>query len=215
MREEEPPRRGTLVAVVGLDGAGKTTQVHALGDWLASRGVQAMAQTSVSMAPVRAALTKIAHEDGFTDHLDMIGAETMRLISACSKLARVAALRESLQHRTDLVILDRYTYCQYALAAAHRVGSVTFLRRMFAGLPRPDLTIFLDVDPEAAARRINDRGIDTEDVVFLKEFREAYRSLPEFDDFVVVDGNGTREQVAGLLRATLRSAFPDRFEKAA
>ncbi|MET7737709.1 hypothetical protein ABZT02_41365 [Streptomyces sp. NPDC005402] len=45
---------------------------------------------------MRNALGVIAREEGLRDHLEIIGGDTMRLISACSKLARIAALKETL-----------------------------------------------------------------------------------------------------------------------
>lgn len=201
--EQDEAAPGRLIAVVGLDGAGKSTQVVALADWLVRTGVPARAYPSVSLAPVRTALTAIAREDGYTDHLDLVGAETMRLISACSKLARVAPLREELRTSPHTAVVDRFTYCQYALANAQKAGDEVFLRRLFRGLPEPDLTIFLDVDPEIAAGRIARRGIDTESVQFLHRFREAYLALEEFPRFVRVDGNGDQDTVQRALRAVV------------
>lgn len=199
------------MAVVGLDGAGKSTQVQALGDWLRSLGVPAQAHQSVTMAPVRKSLTAMAQQDGLRDHLDLVGGETMRLISACSKLARIAALEESLAASRDVVVVDRYTYCQYALAKAQGTGNIDFLRRLFAGLPEPDLTIFLDVTPNEAVRRIDSRGIDSESLEFLEEFRAAYLGLPEFPGFVTVNGDGERSAVQSLMRQAVRAEFPEFF----
>lgn len=211
VREGGTRAPGRLIAVVGLDGAGKSTQVPALGEWLTSVGVPTQVQVSVSMSPVRKALSVIAAEDGYADHLELIGAETMRLISACNKLARVAPVARSLRESGGVVVMDRYTYCQYALASAQRAGDVRFLRRLFAGTPKPDLTLFLDVEPEEAARRVDERGVDVESVQFLKEFREAYQALPEFADFVRVDGNGTPEEVQECLRTSVRVNLPELF----
>ncbi|MGW2056447.1 hypothetical protein ACWCOZ_21485, partial [Streptomyces sp. NPDC001840] len=61
------------MAVVGLDGAGKSTQVRMLGDWLRSQGVPGQAHRSLTMAPVRKALNAIAEQEGLTDHLELIG----------------------------------------------------------------------------------------------------------------------------------------------
>lgn len=199
----ESGRRSRLVAVVGLDGAGKTTQVAALADWVSSIGVPAQAHLSVSMTPVRAALTAIARQDGFEHYTDVVDQATMRLITASSKLARLAPIVASLAETPHTAIVDRFTYCQYALAKAQGAGSELFLRRLFAGLPAPDMTIFLDVDPAVAAVRIDRRGIDTEDLDFLHRFREAYLGLEEFPGFIRIDGNGSPEAVQEALRSAM------------
>ncbi|MEU1407140.1 hypothetical protein ABZ471_33170 [Streptomyces sp. NPDC005728] len=197
--------------MIGLDGAGKSSQVRMLGDWLRSQGVPGQAHRSLTMAPVRKSLDAMAQQDGLEDHLELIGGETMRLISACSQLARVSALEETLMTSPDVVIVDRYIYCQYALAKAEGVGSVDFLRRLLGGALKPDLTIFLDVSPAEAVRRINVRGIDEESPEFLEAFRAAYVGLPEFTDFVSVPGDGDLETVQLAMRQAIVDAFPEIF----
>ena len=218
MHAEQSPvhpvsRAGRLVAVVGLDGAGKTTQVRMLGEWLQLQGVATQAHPSLTLAPVRKALNLMAQQDGLKDYLELVGGETMRLVSACSQLARVAAVEKTLSTSTDLVILDRYVYCQYALAKAEGVGSVDFLRRLLGGALKPDLTIFLDVSPAEAVRRINARGIDEESIEFLEAFRDAYIGLSEFNDFVVVPGDGNFDTVQEAMRQAFATALPHVIEK--
>jgi thymidylate kinase len=204
-------RIGRLVAVVGLDGAGKSSQVRTLGEWLCSQGVPGQAHQSVTMAPVRKALNSMAQQDGLQHHLELVGGETMRLISACSQLARVAAFEETLMTSPDVMVVDRYIYCQYALAKAEGTGNVDFLRRLLEGAPEPDLTIFLDVSPAGAVHRINARGIDEESREFLEAFRAAYVDLPEFTGFVSVPGDGDFETVQQAMRHAIVAAFPEKF----
>lgn len=216
VRTQQHPARpgsrvGRLVAVIGLDGAGKSTQVRKLGEWLRAQGIPGQAHQSVTMAPVRKSLNAMARQEGLKDHLELIGGETMRLISACSQLARVAALEETLATSPGVVVVDRHIYCQYALAKAEGVGSVEFLRRLLDAAPKPDLTLFLDVSPAEAVRRINVRGIDEESPDFLEAFRAAYIDLPEFAEFVSVPGDGDFETVQLAMRQAIVAAFPEIF----
>jgi dTMP kinase len=199
-------QRGMLVAVVGIDGAGKSTQVRALTDWLEGEGVGARCLPHQTMLPVRRALDRIAVEDGLTGHLEMIGADTIRLIAACAKLTALAQIPAMLAEPGSVVLVDRYTYCQYAAVRMQKAGNEQFLRRLNRDLLEPDVTIFLDVAPETAHRRIKQRGIDEESLEFLTDLRAAYLSLPEFQSFHVVDGDGSPEQVQQGLRDVLREA---------
>jgi len=201
----EPARPGVLVAVVGIDGAGKSTQVRALTDWLADEGVPARCLPHQTMLPVRRALDRIAVEDGWAGHLEMVGADTIRLISACAKLSALAQIPDMLAEPGAVVLVDRYTHCQYAAVRMQRAGNEQFLRRLNRDLPAPDVTVFLDVSPEVARQRIRQRGIDEESVEFLTDLRAAYLSLPEFRGFHVVDGDGSPEQVQQALREVIRS----------
>ncbi|WP_019869735.1 dTMP kinase [Salinispora oceanensis] len=198
---------GRLIAIVGIDGAGKTTQVEELTSWLRSLDVPARQLPHQTLLPVRQSLDEIAREDGFEDHLEMLGPDMIRLISACCKFVALSALKETAADPESVTLMDRYTYCQYAAVRLQRADNEEFLRRLNRALPAPDLTIFLDVDPAAAQRRIESRGIDRESIDFLAGYRRAYRSLPEFDSFVVVDGNGRREAVQRALREVVASAL--------
>lgn len=78
-------RSGYLVAVVGIDGAGKTSQVGRPAEWFEGLGNPTRRFVNQTQLPVRQSLDAIAREDGFAGHLDMLGADTVRLISACAK----------------------------------------------------------------------------------------------------------------------------------
>jgi dTMP kinase len=65
------------------------------------------------------------------------------------------------------------------------------------------VTVLLAVDPEVAYERIEARGYDHEELSYLRAAAAAYRSLPEYRDFVVVDANGTAAEVAARVRTAL------------
>jgi dTMP kinase len=74
--------------------------------------------------------------------------------------------------------------------------------------PRPDVTFLLAVDPAVAYHRIESRGYDHEEMAYLRAAAAAYRSLPEYGDFVVIDANRTPAEVAAGLRAELAAYLP-------
>ncbi len=204
----ETVRPGRLIAVSGIDGAGKTTQVKELASWLQDQGIKVQCLLNQSMLPVRRSLDAIAQEDGFSGHLDMLGADTIRLISACAKLAALAPVQDNLQVPGMVTLVDRYTYCQYAAVRLQKADNETYLRLLNRALPVPDLTLFLDVSPEIAQQRIRKRGIDDETLDFLTTYRAAYRSLPEYESFTVLDGDGDLDSVQRRLRTEVQRVLP-------
>ena len=54
------------------------------------------------------------------------------------------------------------------------------------------------------------RGTDHEEVADLEAFRTAYCSLPEFNDFMVVDANGTPEDTLAQLNMVIDRKEPVR-----
>jgi dTMP kinase len=108
--------------------------------------------------------------------------------------------------------MDRYAVCQYASLRAHgaRPAAERRARLAYRLFPRPDVTFLLAVDPEVAYERIEARGYDHEEMEFLYAAAAAYRSLPEYRDFVVIDANGTPDEVAAAVRAHLPEPSPVR-----
>jgi dTMP kinase len=56
--------------------------------------------------------------------------------------------------------------------------------------------------------RIEARGYDHEEMSYLTAAAAAYRSLPEYGDFVVIDANGSPAEVSAAIRARLPATVP-------
>jgi dTMP kinase len=108
--------------------------------------------------------------------------------------------------------MDRYAVCQYASLRARAAAPAAERRARLAYrlFPRPDVTFLLSVDPQVAHDRVETRGYDHESIDYLASAAAAYRSLPEYAGFVVIDANGTPDEVAAAIRARLPlGAEPD------
>jgi dTMP kinase len=101
--------------------------------------------------------------------------------------------------------MDRYAVCQYASLRARGAAPAAERRARLAYrlFPRPDVTFLLSVDPQTAHDRVEARGYDHETIPHLTASIAAYHSLPEYADFVVIDANGTPDEVAAAIRARL------------
>ena len=106
--------------------------------------------------------------------------------------------------------MDRYAVCQYASLRAHgaRPAAERRARLAYRLFPKPDITFLLAVDPAIAYTRIETRGYDHEEMSYLRAATAAYRSLPEYGDFVVIDANGTPAEVNAAIHAYLPEPAP-------
>jgi dTMP kinase len=190
------------VALVGIDGSGKTTQAHRLAGELAARGLPAEYRRN---AGGRRWFGRLAVALGRRDAEHLLG---RRLLLFVESLLRWLAILRTLLRRAvtrEVAVMDRYAVCQYASLRAHGAGRPAELRARLAYrlFPRPDVTFLLAVDPAVAYDRIEARGYDHEEMAYLQAAAAAYRSLPEHDDFVVIDANGTPDEVSAALQAEL------------
>jgi dTMP kinase len=195
------------VALVGIDGSGKTTQAHVLADQLAAAGLPATYRRN---AGGRRWFGRLATALGRRDGDDLLG---RRLMLVVESLLRWLAILRTLLRRSvtrEIAIMDRYAVCQYASLRAHgaRPAAERRARLAYRLFPRPDITFLLAVDPAVAYARIESRGYDHEEMSFLRAATAAYQSLPEYGDFVVIDANGTPAEVNAAIRAYLPVAVP-------
>jgi dTMP kinase len=101
--------------------------------------------------------------------------------------------------------MDRYTYCQYALLRARGDRGEHCMRRLYGCIPRPNLVYLLSVPALTAHRRVELRGRDREDPAYLAAFEAAYRSLPEFASFRMIDASGDPAAVQQALQTAVIS----------
>jgi dTMP kinase len=145
--------RSFLIALEGVDGAGKTTQAERLAALLRDDG----AHVSVRSFPA---------------YGSFVGREIRRLLREGAELdARSAALwfavdrAQALRRdppRAEVEILNRYTLSnavyQSARGPAELFDWVLELEHGELGLPRADLTFVLDVTPELVRERVTARA---------------------------------------------------------
>lgn len=200
-------RRAQVIAFAGIDGSGKTSQARLTNDWLARNGYTTYLQASEGPSSTRRALADLASQLGLKSHFDVLGAETTRFVTALARLGDWQRGFIPAMDMVDVVVIDRYVACFYASARALRLGNENLMRLLFRELPRPDLTIYLDTPAPLAHQRLVDRATDSEALAYLSEMSSCYATLPEYPDFVPVDGAASRdlvqERIAEHVRASL------------
>ncbi|SDX91509.1 thymidylate kinase [Micromonospora pattaloongensis] len=195
------------MALIGVDGSGKTTQAHRLAAALTQRGVPAMYAQN---AGGRRWFGRLAARLGRGDAQRLLGRTGLLLVESTLRWLAIAraVLRSILGGR--VAVMDRYAVCQYASIRSHGAPQWEPVARIaYSVFPPPDVTFLLTVDPQEAQRRIEARGTDSETLQFLTAASCAYRSLPESRTFVVVDANGTPDEVSRAIDEELRGWLPD------
>jgi dTMP kinase len=211
---QQPARRRLrTIALVGIDGSGKTTQAHRLAVDLAAAGLPATYRRN---AGGRRWFGRLATLLGRRDAEHLLGRRGILLVES---VLRWLAIARTLLRRTvtgEVAVMDRYAVCQYASLRSHaavlrpteRSRAERFARLAYRIFPAPDVTFVLAVDPAVAYDRIETRGYDHETMEYLSAATAAYRALPEFPTFVVIDANGTPDEVTAAIAAHLSPWLP-------
>ncbi|GAB3534822.1 dTMP kinase [Arthrobacter tecti] len=190
------------VVLLGIDGAGKTTVARTLMRELATRGVEAELYRNPGG---RRTLNRWASRYSATAE-SLLG---VRVLDALETMLRILAVLRSTfraRRRRGVVVFDRHLHCQLALRKVRGLSAGRLLRWLMKLLPQPDLVIYLSVEPHAAYARIASRATDEETLEFLASLDAAYRSLPDFGTFVVLDGNGSLEDTSKKVVTQVLSA---------
>ena len=223
-----------LIVIEGLDGAGKSTQVRLMKEYLE--------QVCPSLeyihfprygAPVYGGLIGKFLRGGF-GQIDKVHPQLVALLFAEDRHGAAPEMRKAIADGAT-VLLDRYVYSNIAYQCAKMPDeeSAEDLREWILNteygqfdLPRPDLNIFLDVPigfvEESLARQRggSDRGylhgaqdIHEADIEFQKKVRAMYLRQASLDpSFVVVDCSGEdgRMLPPEEIFAKLRSVYEKR-----
>ena len=195
---------GLLIAFEGLDQSGKQTQAELLRDWLK----QGQRKARLLSFPDYA--TSIGEEiaralQGERDY----AADVMQLLYVANRYERRADLERWLEGGLILVC-DRYVASSIAYGEAQGLDAA-WLAEIQKFLPPAALTIVLDINPDTAVRRkAVDRDRYERDLAMQIRVRDSYRRQAVADDWIVIDGEQSKETVAAeVTRAvTARLARP-------
>jgi dTMP kinase len=194
-----------LVTLEGIDGSGKTTVWEALRE--------AYPEAVFTAEPTDSWYGEAVRRSLGADGADPLAELFLYTADHADHLSRVVrpALSEG-----RLVVSDRYTDSRYAYQGASLRGHVKRPMEYVRGVHQPitvepDVTLYLDVDPETGAARA---GADDkfERAEFLASVRENYETLIEYepDRFVRIDATRSPEDVLAAAEDALAYALADR-----
>jgi len=212
MNKELP---GRMIAVEGLDGSGKSTQIYLLKRWFELRGLKVFATEWNSSVIVKNATSKGKKRQ-------LLTATTFSLIHCTDFADRYERQILPLLKAGYLVLCDRYIYTAFARDAV-RGCSRTWLRNLYGYARRPDLTFFFNTPLPIALGRIlssrpqlkyheagMDLGLSHDPYESFRLFQERiyqeYLAMQEEFGFVTIDGTDTIEKQQTLVRQIVGDA---------
>jgi dTMP kinase len=143
------PPHGRFISFEGIDGAGKSTHIEALANWLRQRGHTVW----VTREPGGTVLAERLRE--LVLHAPMDALTESLLVFAARRDHLVHQIEPALA-RGDIVLCDRFTDASFAYQGGGRgfdVQVLTALETWVQAGRQPDLTFWFDVPPGVAAER--------------------------------------------------------------
>ncbi|MYN18031.1 dTMP kinase [Rugamonas sp. FT107W] len=197
--------RGKFITFEGIDGAGKSTHIAFVGDYLKARGVDVVSSREPGGTPLGEKLRELVLHEKM--HL-----ETEALLMFASRREHIAQVIEPALHRGAWAISDRFTDASFAYQGGGRgmdLAKLEALEHWVHPHLQPDLTLLFDVPLEVARARLDaTRSLDKfeqEKADFFASTRNEYlRRATQFAArFRVIDSTQSiadiQVQIAAIL----------------
>ncbi len=192
--------RGKFITFEGCDGCGKSTQLRLLSQYLTENNIPHIFTREPGGGKISEAIREI-----------LLNGKNMEMTDECEALLYAASRVQHLSDRVEpalnegkLVICDRYVDSSFAYQAYARGLGLDFIRKINAFALEnylPDVTVFIDLTPEAAFKRKhgadeNDR-LEKAGMEFHKRVYEGYKAVAaaEPNRVMCVDGMQTPDEI--------------------
>lgn len=198
-----------FIVIEGLEGAGKSTAIQVVVETLHQHGIEQITRTrepgGTALAEKLRALVKEDHPGEVLQDITellLVYAARVQLVENVIKPALADGV---------WVVGDRHDMSSQAYQGGGRqIASSTMknLKQTALGDFKPDLTLYLDIDPKLGLERARGRGeldrIEKMDISFFERARQRYLELAESDESVVlIDAAQSIEQVSKDIRTAL------------
>ena len=198
-----------FIVVEGLEGAGKSTAINAIVETLKTAGVADIVNTrepgGTVLAEKMRSLVKEEHEG------ERLQDMTELLLMYAARVQLVENVIKPALESGKWVLGDRHDMSSQAYQGGGRqIARTTMesLKETTLGGFKPDLTLYLDLDPRVGLERARGRGeldrIERMDISFFDRTRKRYLEIAAQDETVlVVNAQQEIEQVAADIKVAL------------
>ncbi len=182
-------KKGFFICVEGLDGCGKTTQAKLLVKRL-KNSYNAVYTAEPSRGKIGTFIKK-----NCLHGKRRLSSVVEALLFAADRFEHMEneilpALREG-----KLVVSDRYVYSSLAYQGAAGLD-LGWIEKINEHSIRPDLAVFIDVEPEIVIKRLKHKKSVMENLETQRKVREVYLKFVEKGGLVKIDGNRSKREVA-------------------
>ena len=195
--------RAVLIAFEGLDQSGKETQARHLRARLEHDGRKVHAASFPDYdTPIGQEIAKaLRGEREFTP-------DVMQLLYIANRFEYKPRFDTWLAEG-GVIVCDRYLASSIAYGEAQGLDAA-WLDEIQRLLPRPSLTVLLDISPEnAVSRKRRGRVRYERDTALLSRVRDSYRRQAARPDWILISGESSKDDVAAqVLQAVLPRLEP-------
>jgi dTMP kinase len=195
-------KKNLFIALEGIDGSGKSTQIDLLREHLEKAGHKVYTTFEPTDGPIGKMIRDIFNHRTEADQ------RTIAALFVADRLEHILNKENGMIKKLEdgyTVITDRYYFSSYAYHGVHMpVDWVIQSNALSVALLRPDLNIFIDIEPETGMERLRKGRTSLELFETLenqKKVRDKYfevmEQLKSKENIYITNGNRPPETIAG------------------
>jgi len=194
--DQKVNKKGAFICIEGLDGSGKTTQTKLLTQKL-RKSHNAVYTTEPSHGKIGAFIRErcLYGEKRLSSVIEA-------LLFAADRVEHVETEVLPALNQGKLVISDRYVYSSLAYQGAAGL-SLGWIEKINENALRPDLAVFIDVDPKTAIHRLKSNKSVMENMETQEKVRKIYWEFIEKGILTRINGDQPKNEVAKELYAVV------------
>lgn len=200
--------KAQFITIEGGEGAGKSTNIAYIQEYLNSRGVDLQLTREPGGTPLAEEIRDLL----LSPRDEKVDEATELLLMFASRAQHLRGTIQPALARGQWVLSDRFTDASYAYQGGGRgqsMARISALEEWVQGDFRPDCTIILDVPVAVGMSRVRKRGeldrIEREKVAFFERVRQTYlrRAEEHPERYAVIDASRDLSQVQSAIAQTL------------
>ena len=204
------PGHGCLITLEGGEGAGKTTQIQVLDEFLSEQGITVVKTREPGGSEGAEEIRNLL----VTGNPQRWDAVTELLLMSAARRDHVERVIRPALARGDWVVCDRFADSSMAYQGCGRelgLETVGRVQKLVLGDLTADLTLYLDIDVQAGLARARSRGDDEDrfeklELDFHQRIRDGFLEMArrEPERFAVIDADRSPPEVQDNIRRVVR-----------
>jgi len=199
-----------FIVIEGLEGAGKTTAISTVRQWLEHQGHQVVQTREPGGTPLAEQIRTLVK----SVQSEQVAPETELLLMYAARVQLLSQVIRPALLRGDWVLADRHDLSSRAYQGGGRMidsGLIDSIRQAVLGPTKPDFTLYLDIDPVIGLERARVRGeldrIEQEQLAFFQRTRARYLDIAHTEpNIAIIDASRTVAEVQQQIIAALEAA---------
>ncbi len=181
--------KGAFIVIEGLDGSGKTTQAKLLAANL-QPAYNAICTAEPSHGKIGTYIRKrVLYGESRASTV------VEALLFAADRIEHIQNEVQPALDKGKIVVCDRYTYSSLAYQGSAGLN-LEWIKAINQHALKPDLALFIDVDPETVLQRLKRKKSVMENLETQRKVREVYLKFVEQGDLIRIDGDKPKNLVA-------------------